>query len=235
MDERTSKAIPVLVALGVMWGASFLFIKVWVDESGPMELVAGRLLFGGLSVGAFMLVTRRSVRLTPVLLAQVSVMALVSNLLPFALIAWAEEHISSGNASILNATVPISTAVVAAAVLDEETLTTGRIGGLVLGFLGVAVLIGEDVLDITSANVIAQLAVVGAAAAYGIGAVYARQLLRGIDPVGFSLLQLALGTLYAIPVMFAITGGSPDVDVSTKAWAALVALWLGGTGAGYVM
>ena len=74
--------------------------------------------------------------------------------------------------------MPIFTSIIAAAALDEEYMTTGRVAGLVLGLLGVGVLTGEDVLDVTSASVLGQFAIVGAAACYGGGAVYARNLLR---------------------------------------------------------
>lgn len=140
-------------------------------------------------------------------------MALFSNVVPFALIALGEEHISSGNASILNATVPIFTAVIAAAVLSEEYLTAGRIGGLILGLIGVGVLTGEDVLDVTNANVLGQFAIVGAAACYGAGAVYARNLLRGSDPVTLALLQTSLGAMITVPILLAVTGGSPDLNI----------------------
>jgi drug/metabolite transporter (DMT)-like permease len=233
MDERAMRAVPVLLVLGGTWGGSFLFIKVVVDETGPMELVAGRLFFGMVAVAAYIAFARHRLQVTPRLFAEVSVMAVLSNIVPFGLIAWGEEHISSGTASILNATVPIFTAVIAAAVLDEEHFTAPRLAGLFLGFLGVGVLTGEDVFDITDSSVLGELAVVGAAMCYGFGAVYARNLLRGNDPVNLSILQLVLGTLYAVPVLFIVTGG-PDYSLSLEAYASIVALGLFGTGFGYI-
>ena len=212
MDARTGRAVPVLLALGCTWGASFLFIHVIVDETGPLELVFGRLLFGMLAIGAYVLVTRHKFTPTPKLAAQVSVMALFSNVIPFGLIALGQEHISSGNASILNATVPIFTSIIAAAVLDEEYMTMGRIAGLVLGLLGVGVLTGKDVLDVTSASVLGQFAIVGAAACYGGGAVYARNLLRGCDPVTLALLQTSIGAIITVPILLAIRGGPPRLQ-----------------------
>jgi drug/metabolite transporter (DMT)-like permease len=162
-----------------------------------------------------------------------SVMAVLSNVIPFALIAWGEEHIPSGTASILNATVPIFTAAIAAGVLTEERFTSARLGGLVLGFLGVAVLTGEDALHVTDSDVLGELAVVGAAACYGVGAVFARILLRGQDPVNLSILQLALGSLYTVPVLL-IVSGTPDYGLDPEAWASLATLGLLGTGIGYI-
>lgn len=233
MDTQTARAMPVLLVLGCTWGASFLFIKVVVDDTGPLELVLGRMFFGLVAVAGFMAVTKRRPQFTPRLLAQMSIMAILANIIPFGLIAWGEEHISSGTASILNAMAPIFTAAIAAGVLAEERLTAPRLGGLVLGFLGVAVLTGEDVLDITSSNVLGQLAVVGAAACYGLGAVYARILLRGQDPVNLSFLQLALGVVLTVPLLFIVTG-TPDTDIQPEAWASILALGMLGTGIGYI-
>jgi drug/metabolite transporter (DMT)-like permease len=224
----------VLLVLGCVWGASFLFIKVIVDDTGALELVLGRLFFGMLAIAAYTAFTRHPLTVTPRLILQTSVMALLSNVIPFALIAIGEEHISSGNASILNAMVPIFTAVIAAAVYADEYLTPPRIAGLILGLLGVGVLTGEDALDVTSANVLGQLAVVGAAACYGVGAVWARNLLRGSDPVSLALLQTFLGTVIAIPILLTVTGGSPDLSISTEAWASVLALGVLGTGLGYI-
>ena len=130
----------VLLALGAIWGASFLFIKVIVDETGPMEVAFGRLAIGMVAILAFVRLRRIAVPWTPSLLAKVGVLALVANIAPFALIAWGEEHIESGMASVLNSTMPIFTAVFAAAVLPEERFSAARVAGLTLGFVGVIVL-----------------------------------------------------------------------------------------------
>jgi drug/metabolite transporter (DMT)-like permease len=106
-----SRATAVLFALGCTWGGSFLFIEVLVDEVSPMEVVAGRLFLGSLAVGAFMLWRRAKLVWTPWLLARMLVMATLGNVLPFGLITWGQEYIDSGLASVLNATVPIFTAV----------------------------------------------------------------------------------------------------------------------------
>src|ERR1700687_3246922 len=99
------RAVPVLLALGFTWGCSFLFIKVLLDNTSPLEIALGRTALGAIAVAAYMAVSPR-------LVARVSVMAVLNNVIPFTLIAWAEQHIASGTASILNATVPIFTALV---------------------------------------------------------------------------------------------------------------------------
>lgn len=235
-DVRPARAVPMLFALGSIWGASFLFIKVAVEDTGPLEVAAGRILFGALVVAAYVLLFRRKrMSLTPLLLGQVALLATVSNVMPFGLIAWGTSHIDSGRASVLNASTPIFTAGVAAALLDEERFTPARAIGLVLGFLGVAVLIGTESLDITDASVSGQLAVVGASFCYGVAAVFSRNMLRTQDPVGLASLQLALAVLIIIPVMFAARGGTPDFTLDPEAWASVVALGALGTGLAYIM
>jgi drug/metabolite transporter (DMT)-like permease len=233
-DPRSARALALLIALGCIWGASFLFIKVIVDETGPVEVATGRLVIGAVAIGAFVAFRRRPVRWTGNLLAKVAVLALVANIAPFALIAWGEEHIESGTASVLNSTMPIFTSVVAAAVLPEERFTAGRAAGLMLGFVGVVVLTGEDVLDITDSSVLGQFAVIGAAACYSIGGVVSRTLLRSTDPLGLSILQVTAGSVLSIPVLLAVTGGSPDYSLSAEAWLSLLALGAGATGVAYV-
>jgi drug/metabolite transporter (DMT)-like permease len=224
----------VLLALGCTWGASFLFIKVLVDEISPIEVVAGRLVLGTIAVGGFMLWRRMPLSWNRPLLAQMVVIAALGNILPFGLIAWGEEHIDSGLASVFNATVPIFAAVFGAMLLPEERFTAARGWGLALGFLGIIVLTGEDVLDVTDSSVLGSLAVVTAAACYGISSTFTRTLLREHDPVSLSILQLAMGTLMAIPLLF-LLGGAPSYgSMSLEATLSLLALGLLGTGFGYI-
>ena len=229
----TPRALVTLFALGGAWGASFLFIKVVVEETSPLDLVVGRLFFGALAVTLVMALRRVPFRRSPTLLAKISLMAIFSNIVPFALIAWAEQHIASGTASVLNSTMPLFTTLFAAAFLAEERFTVGRLAGLMAGFLGVVVLTGGDILKITDSNVLGQLAVVGAAACYGAGTVYARTLLRWEDPLSLSGLQLLIGTLLAIPLLLAVEG-SPSYSLSTQAWLSLLALGIVGSGFAYI-
>jgi drug/metabolite transporter (DMT)-like permease len=229
----SARATALLVALGCVWGASFLFIKIVVDQATPLELATGRLALGAVAVIAATAYLRAPVPLGRRVVAQAAVMALLGNVAPFALIAWAQEHIASGLASLLNATMPIFTAVFAAAVLAEERFTPGRAFGLVMGLAGVAALGGRDLLDITETGALGQLAVVAAAASYGAAAVYARTLLRSEDPLGLSALQLVLATPLALALTLAVDR-APGISLDVKGWLSLLALGLLGTGAAYV-
>ena len=229
MTERTAdpRAPALLLALGCTWGASFLFIKVIVDEVSPDR---GR---GGTAVlrdGRGRWIHGRAALappLEPALLAKVSVMAVGSNILPFWLISWGEQHIDSGTASVLNSTVPIFTAVFAAVFLAEERFSAGRLIGLVLGFAGILVLTGDDALRITDSDVLGQLAVVGAAVCYGAAAVYSRTLLRDNDPVNLSVLQLMIGAAFAATAVLVLEGKPAYGSMGLDAWGSLLGLGLG--------
>jgi drug/metabolite transporter (DMT)-like permease len=231
--SREARAPAVLLALGCVWGASFLFIKLLVDETGPLEVATGRLCIGAVAILTFIRVRGLAVPTSPSLVARVAVFALVANIAPFTLIAWGEEHIESGTASVLNSTMPIFTAVFAAAVLPEERFTAPRAAGLAVGFLGVLVLTGDEAFDVTSSSVLGQFAVILAAACYAIGSVYSRTLLRTADPLGLSALQVASGAVLSVPILLAVEG-RPDYSLSIEAWLSLIALGAGATGVAYV-
>jgi len=167
------------------------------------------------------------------LLPKVAVLALATNVVPFALIGWAEEHIESGLASVLNSTMPLFTAAFAAVVLVEERFTLARLAGLIAGFLGVVVLTGDDAVNITDSDVLGELAVILGAACYGAAAVYLRTLLRSTDATSLSALQVMFGTIIAIPLVFAFEG-TPDYTLSVEATLSLLALGVFGTGLGYI-
>jgi len=225
----TPKALLALLALGAIWGASFLFIKVIVDETSALEVAEGRMFFGALAVGVLIAMRKMPLRRPPVLWFKVAVWAFVGIVVPFILIAWAEEHIASGTASVLNSTMPLFTMLFAAIFLIEEQLTPARVAGLAIGFVGIIVLTGGDVYDLRDSAVLGQLAVVGAAACYGAGAIYARSLLKEEDPVSLTGGQLVLGTVLVLPILLVVRG-TPDYSLSVEAWLSLLALGVLGTG-----
>jgi drug/metabolite transporter (DMT)-like permease len=232
---RQSNAILLLVALGCTWGASFLFIEVLLDEISPIEVVAGRLALGAVAVIGYMVVRRLRLQWTPSLLVRMVPIAILGNILPFALISWGQESVDSGLASVLNATVPISTAAIGAIFLAEERFTTGRLIGLLLGFAGIVVLTGDDILNITDSAVQGQLAVIAAGVCYAGSSTYSRTLLRSFDPASLSAIQLTIATLICIPLVFLIEGSPTYGSMNLKAWAAILALGLGGTGLAYIV
>jgi drug/metabolite transporter (DMT)-like permease len=153
----------LLAALSLLWGGSFLFVGVAVQELPPLTVVALRVSLAAL---ALLLALRMAgiafPRSREVLLA-FAAMGILNNAIPFSLIVWGQTQIASGLASILNATTPLFTVLVAHALTADERLTPSRAAGLALGFAGVVATIGPGALAALGTDVLPQLAVLAAA------------------------------------------------------------------------
>ncbi len=136
----------VLFALAALWGASFLFIKVAVAEMSPLTLVAVRLVFGTLGLLVFVPFRPTIMEGWYKRLRGFIVVAIFNGIIPYLAISWGEEHISSGMAAILNATTPLVVVLVSQWWPGGERLTWMRIGGVLIGFLGVGILVGPAVI-----------------------------------------------------------------------------------------
>ncbi len=228
MKQITSQAEPkaalALVALGAAFGAAFVFMKVLADEISTFEIVAGRLVLGTAVLVAVIAVRGRKYRMSFANGRRVGLLAIVDTVIPFSLIAWAETQIDAGLASLLISTMPIFTVVIAMTFLADERRSPARLAALPLGAAGVIVLTGGDVLSLGSDNAIGQLAVIGGALAYGIGAVYSKVLLRTIDPIDLSVTKVAIGAAVA-SALIVPTAGAPDyAGLSAEGWASLAGL-----------
>jgi drug/metabolite transporter (DMT)-like permease len=223
---RVDEAL-VLLLLAAIWGASFLFIKVALDDVGPLTVVAARLTLGVAGVGAWVLKMRgrdglrrmvAGVRITDALL-----LAATASAIPFVLISEAETTISSSLAGILNAAVPLLTALVALKVDPIGRLRGWRSVGLLVGFGGVALVAGSDVGGSTSGVV----AMLGAVTLYAIGSHVAKIRFGNVDPLGVALIQTATAAAMVLPI--ALVFDRPTHTPGLDTVGALVALGLGGT------
>jgi drug/metabolite transporter (DMT)-like permease len=160
--------------------------------------------------------------------------ALLNNTIPWVLIPWGEQHISSALASILNATMPIFTVIIAHFVTSDDRLTWRKVVGIVIGFIGVMVLIRADLQDVMSASAQGDMAVLLACVSYGAGAVYARKNLRGEDHTVLATGQLGFGLLLTTPLMLLSLGGLHAVP-SLTALLAVGALGVLGSGLAYII
>jgi drug/metabolite transporter (DMT)-like permease len=132
-------------------------------------------------------------------------MGVLNNVIPFTLIVWGQSHIASGLASILNATTPLFTVIVAHYFTTDERLTGHRLLGVIVGFAGVAVMIGAAALRTLNADVLAQLAVLGAALSYGLSGVYGRRFkAMGIPPLATAAGQLTASSIILVPVALVV-------------------------------
>ena len=180
--------------LGLIWGSSFLWIKIAVQELPPVTLVAMRLFLA--AVGLCVLLRHQGQylpRQRRILLAYLY-MGVFNTALPFSLVSWGETGIDSGLTSILNASVPLFTLVIAHLWLHDEKATPARVIGLVVGFLGVVTLVGRSFGSSSGPGVAwGELAVLGGAVCYATSANFARKYLRG-QP---ALVQAAMSMLVA--------------------------------------
>ncbi len=227
------RELTVLLLLGATWGSSFLFIKVGVEDLSPLLLVEGRMVLGAATVVLAARALGLSLPRSRGLWVDVAIMAVLNNVVPFALISWAEQHIASGTASVLNASMPLFTAMLAPLFIAEEGITGARAVGLLAGFLGVAVFSSADLTSLGS-NALGDLATVAAAACYAAAAVYARLRVRGEHPLTVSGGQLLSGVVLLAPVA-AFVAARDGVSLQVNSGLSLLALGVVNTGFAYVM
>ncbi len=221
-------------ALALMWGSSYLFIKIGVETLPPLSLVLLRVLVGLAILLAVVAVTRTPLPRDARTIGHLAVLGAVNVAIPFWLIGWAEQHIDSGLAGILQSTSPFFTLVIAASFVHDEHITRGRLVGIGLGFAGIVVLSAQDVAGLGSASglerVLAELAVVGASLAYSIGNTYARRTLRNARPLVLATGQVGGAAVVVAVLTLLIDGG---VTLPAVPEAAVSVLWLGAIGTGF--
>jgi len=223
----------MFVALAVTWGASFLFIKIGLEGLTPEQVVWGRLMLGAAALVTVSAITRTPLPRDLGVWGHLLVMALLLCVLPFSLFAWAEQHVSSGIASILNATTPLMTVIVGLVVLPQERLTRDRVAGLLVGFAGVLVVLGVWNLS-TGGELGGQLACLGATACYGVGFVYLRRFVAGrnLPALTTATVQVLLGAVVMLVATPFIAAPAPVL--TGRVVGAMALLGLAGTGLAYV-
>lgn len=227
----TLRATLLLLGVGLIWGASYLFIRIAIDEVQPLQIVFVRTFAGALVMLAFLRATRRPVNVTRRNVVLAAGLASVSILIPFFLIAWAEQEIDSGTAAVLSATMPLFTLFFAAVLLADEYLSVARVIGVLMGLAGTVLLIGGEAGG--SSDALSIGAMVLSSAFYGIAAIGGRVLVRRWNPFSLSTTMVAFAALYS-GVIFAATSEF-RYDISLEAWGAMLVLGVAGTGLAYVM
>ena len=209
----------LLVFLSVLWGATFFFVAVAVPDVPPFTLVLARVAIAALVLAP--VVYLAGYRLPGSLAAwrSYAVLALLNNVLPFTLMTYGQTRIASGLASVLNATTPLFTLVIAR-VFAGEPLPVNRIVGVVLGVAGVAVLMGPDALDANASSLTGMLCILAGALAYGFAALRMRSL-QGAPP-----LQAAGAQLICSTIMLAVLAGAVDRfwQLPAPGWPAVLAI-----------
>lgn len=235
----TRSDLGLLLALGIMWGTSYAFIKLGVDNGLPtFTLIATRLAIGLALLGTVVVVTRTSLPRDPRTYLHLFVMALINVVVPFTLITTAERSVDSAIAAILNGAMPLIVIVLAAVVFHDEPITLNRLVGVLIGYVGVIVLVAPGLTAGSTAGsaVSGELALIGSTISYAIGAVYSRRMLRsrGLRPVVPAVFQVAFA-LVMVSILAVIVERPLEVVWTRDAIIAIVWLGLLGSGLAYLV
>ncbi|HET6781079.1 MAG TPA: DMT family transporter, partial [bacterium] len=196
-----------------------------VGEIGPLTLVAYRLLFGLIGLLGVLRLQRKRLPLGRAQLPAYLLMGLFQAMLPISLISWGETRIDSGLAAILNGTVPLFAIVISHYWLTDEKMTAMRVVGLIVGFAGVVVLVSDDFRPgALSGSLLGQLAVLAAAASYGMAATFSRRYLRNQPPVLQGTMVLLTGDAFA---WLAVLGLERPIQTPALPITWVAILWLG--------
>jgi drug/metabolite transporter (DMT)-like permease len=223
----------LILILSVIWGGSFFFVGVAVKEMTPLTIVLCRVGFASMILLAVVRLTGRKIPASPGVWGAFCVLGAMNNLIPFSLIVWGQTHIDSSLASILNATTPIFSVVLAHLLTREERLTVNRMVGVLIGWMGVTMLIGIESLGGFGIHVMGQLAVVAASVAYACAAIYGRRF-RAMDPVVVSTGMLCCSTVMMLP-MALIVEQPWHLLPGAATWAALLGLSAVSTSLAYII
>ena len=223
-----------LFLLSALWGCTFFFVAIAGRELPPLTLVCLRVGIAALALNAWLLVTGQRLAADAPRLGQFLVMGFLNNLLPFALIFWAQTRIASGLAAILNASTPIFAMTLAHFLTRDDRLTARRALGVLTGFAGVGVMVGLEALEGLSDDLLGQLAVLAAACSYACAGLYGRRL-RGYRPAVAACGQLTGSALLALPLALLIDRAWLLPAPGGATIAAALALALLGTALGYVL
>ena len=216
-----------LLLLAAIWGGAFFFIGVAVRHVPPLTYVWLRLSIAAAGMVLFLKLKGEPLGLPRSAWGSMLVLAFLNNALPFTLFGWGQTHIASGLASILNATTPIWGVVVAHFLTHDERMSPRKVAGVLLGFGGVATMIGPTLLSNLGGNALAQLACVTASLSYALAAVWARRFKRmGLKPMAVTTGQLVTGALMMLPLALFIDQPWERALPPLSAWGAIAALGL---------
>lgn len=216
----SSRAWVELILLSVIWGGSFLSIRVALNEIGPLTSVAHRVFWAMLILWTYVLLRRLPIPRDPQIWLGFLGMGLLNNVIPFSLMAWGQLHIETGLTSILNAATAIFGVIAAAIFFADERVTARRAIGVTLGFFGVATAIGLQSLLTFDLRSLGQLAVIGGTISYALAGVWARKRLVGLPPQVAAAGMLTGSTIMIIPLAWTIEGPF-TLALSTNTWLAI--------------
>lgn len=230
----SAKAWFLLILLSILWGGSFFFTEIALRELPPFTIVLARV--GIAAICLHLLVIARGQRMPGGLgiWGAFLVMGTLNNLIPFSLIVWGQTQITSGLASILNATTPLFAVVVAHFLTADEKLTTNRAVGVLIGFAGAVIMIGPTALAGIGAEALAQLAILTAALTYSFASLFGRRF-KGLPPTTIACGQVTCSTLLLIPLVLLIDHPSELAMPGLATWASLLGIGIFSTALAYIL
>ena len=235
-DQKSlsGRAWAEMLVLALIWGGSFLSIRIALDEISPLMSVAHRVTWAMLVLWFVVAVMRIPLPRNSRIWFAFLVMGLLNNVIPFGLMAWGQLHIESGLTSILNAFTAVVGVVMAALFFSDERLMPRKIIGVVLGFFGVAVAIGLENFKNFDLRSLAQLAVIGGTVAYAVAGVWARKNLVGMPPQLAAAGMLTGATVIMLPLVYFVEG-LPTFDLQPRTLVAIGYYAVIATAAAYLL
>lgn len=203
--QMTRRDWLLMTVLSILWGGAFFFAAIAVKEIPPLTLVFFRVLLAAIILFIVLRATHVPLPRSAPIYGAFLVMGLLNNVVPFSLLFWAQTSISSGLASILNATTPIFSIIIAHFVLADERMSSAKVFGILLGVAGVAVLVGSNIAGGFEASTLGLIACLGAAMSYGIASVFGRRFKQmgvGVTTIAFG--QLAGSSTIMLPIVFLV-------------------------------
>ncbi|MEQ9246899.1 MAG: DMT family transporter [Nitratireductor sp.] len=232
--QMSARNWALLLLLGAVWGGSYFFARIAVGEMPPLMLVMFRVSIAALVLQVFLAVRGPSFRIALPLAGSFFVLALLNNVIPFSLIFMGQTEVGAGLASVLNATTPFWTAILANMLTADEKLTPVKLTGIAFGIAGTGVMIGPGLLNGLGGPLWAKLALIGGAVSYGLAFIYGRRF-RGVPPTLVATGQLTASTVIMIPLVLTLYGPGNLFSFSGNIWAAVIGLAVLSTAFAYLI
>ncbi|WP_274628320.1 DMT family transporter [Arvimicrobium flavum] len=223
-----------LLLLGAIWGGSFFFARIAIAEMHPLVLVLFRVAIAAAALHIYLRVRGISFRPALPYAAGFFGLALLNNVIPFSLIFAGQTQLGAGIASVLNATTPFWTIVLANALTADEKISWNKVAGVALGIAGTAVMIGPDLFAGFSGPIWPKFALIGASLSYALALMVAKRF-RGLQPTVITAAQLTCSTIVMAPVVLLTHGPAGLFAASGHVWAAVLALALLSTAFAYIL
>lgn len=225
----------MLILLGVIWGGSFFFARIAVAEIDPIVLVLERVAIAAIALQLYLLAAGPSFATALPHAGRFFALALLNNVIPFSLIFAGQTQMGAGLASVLNATTPMWTLIVASLLTADEKLSWNKVAGIIFGIAGTAVMIGPGLLAGLGGPVWAKFALIGASLSYAFALVFARRQFSRVPSEIVATGQLTASTIIMIPVVLLAYGPSSLLAGSAQVWTAVMALALLSTAFAYIL